>query len=290
MTSSVRVVGVLRIFGILIWCSTYTKSELQVLVAGLGRTGTRSLHEALEVLGYKAYHFIDFAHAQHWYKVTTGEATVHSLIDRIVEEEGYTAMMDNPTVDIYTDILKKYPTVKVILSVRDTPQQFAKSWKVLYETVEVTERDFSLGFPSFFQWIPAFWYLKRIRCFMGTTHLGLPQCHLLKQWSEYPDGWIEEQYERHNQHVMDTVPEDQLLVFNVEQGWSPLCQFLDKPVPTNKPFPHVKLNTSGGLHELKQTSIIVVWLWIPILLVIIVAVSWAFCWRSKHIPQHEKED
>jgi Sulfotransferase domain len=120
--------------------------------------------------------------------------------------------------------------------------------------------------------------------------LGLPQCHFLKQWNEYPDGWIEEQYVRHNQHVMDRVPEDQLLVFNVKEGWEPLCQFLGKPVPINKPFPHVKINTSSGLLELKETLIMVVWLWIPILVFIAATLSWACCWRKKHTPKHEKEE
>jgi hypothetical protein len=36
--------------------------------------------------------------------------------------------------------------------------------------------------------------------------------------------------------VKKTSPADQLLLFDVKQGWEPLCQFLDVPVPT-KEFP-----------------------------------------------------
>jgi hypothetical protein len=270
--------------------TSVARGELEVIGAGLGRTGTLSLHAALEELGYRAYHYVDFSHTKLWYEVTTGEATIDALLQKIVDEEGYTAIMDNPAADIYTDLLKKYPNAKVILSVRDSPQQFAKSWKVLYGTIEITERDFSLTFPSFFQWISPFWYLKRIRCFMGTTHLGLPECHLLKQWSDYPAGWIEEQYERHNRHVMEHVPAEQLLFFNVKAGWEPLCDFLEKPVPDGKPFPHVKVNTSSGLLELKQTLEIVVWSWIPISVFIVVMTSWAFCFRRRHTPEHTKQD
>ncbi|KAI1360434.1 hypothetical protein F5Y08DRAFT_348746 [Xylaria arbuscula] len=32
----------------------------------------------------------------------------------------------------------------------------------------------------------------------------------------------------------------------IEDGWEPLCKFLDKPVPKNEPFPHV--NTATGWH------------------------------------------
>ncbi len=45
-------------------------------------------------------------------------------------------------------------------------------------------------------------------------------------------------FKRHNQHVIDTCPKDKLLVFEVSQGWAPLCEFLDVPIP-DVPFPHV---------------------------------------------------
>jgi hypothetical protein len=32
---------------------------------------------------------------------------------------------------------------------------------------------------------------------------------------------------------------ENLLEFDVKQGWEPLCKFLDKEVPANKPFPHI---------------------------------------------------
>ena len=47
--------------------------------------------------------------------------------------------------------------------------------------------------------------------------------------TNFYDSWKEE--------VIKSVPEDQLLVFNVKQGWKPLCDFLDLPTPA-KPFPH----------------------------------------------------
>jgi hypothetical protein len=44
------------------------------------------------------------------------------------------------------------------------------------------------------------------------------------------NNWIED--------VKRTVPKDQLLVFNVKEGWEPLCKFLGVPVPQT-PFPRV---------------------------------------------------
>jgi len=34
------------------------------------------------------------------------------------------------------------------------------------------------------------------------------------------------------------VSEERLLVFDARHGWEPLCQFLNVPVPGDKPYPH----------------------------------------------------
>jgi hypothetical protein len=46
-------------------------------------------------------------------------------------------------------------------------------------------------------------------------------------------------YTRWNEEVRKVVPPKQLLVFNVKQGWEPLCAFLGVPVPKDKPFPRI---------------------------------------------------
>jgi len=43
-------------------------------------------------------------------------------------------------------------------------------------------------------------------------------------------------YHRHNEQVRALVPAGSLLVFNVKDGWGPLCEFLGRPVPS-RPFP-----------------------------------------------------
>ncbi|MGB7289597.1 MAG: sulfotransferase family protein, partial [Candidatus Macondimonas sp.] len=46
------------------------------------------------------------------------------------------------------------------------------------------------------------------------------------------------EYRRHVAEVQAAVPAERLLVFNVTQGWAPLCVFLDRPVP-DQPYPRV---------------------------------------------------
>ena len=43
-------------------------------------------------------------------------------------------------------------------------------------------------------------------------------------------------YDAHNQAVRREVPPEKLLVFNAWDGWEPLCDFLDVPVPA-APYP-----------------------------------------------------
>lgn len=38
-------------------------------------------------------------------------------------------------------------------------------------------------------------------------------------------------------HSLQNAPKDKLLVYNVKEGWEPLCKFLDIEVPST-PFPH----------------------------------------------------
>src|SRR5262249_24911563 len=49
-------------------------------------------------------------------------------------------------------------------------------------------------------------------------------------------------FERHNAEVQRTVPARKLLIYDVQEGWEPLCAFRGVPVP-NQPFP--KENTSA---------------------------------------------
>jgi len=57
-------------------------------------------------------------------------------------------------------------------------------------------------------------------------------------------------FERHVQEVKDRVPAERLLVYDVKEGWEPLCRFLHVAVPADKPFPH--LNETSAFHQMIQ--------------------------------------
>ena len=58
-------------------------------------------------------------------------------------------------------------------------------------------------------------------------------------------------YKRHYDEVMKTVPSPQLLVYNVKEGWGPLCTFLEVSVPPDEPFPHANIGLDFRKMELE---------------------------------------
>ena len=77
-------------------------------------------------------------------------------------------------------------------------------------------------------------------------------------------------YEKHNRDVKATVPRANLLVFNVKQGWRPLCEFLEVEACPTTPFPHVM--TSLQMQVVTVVIRIVTWVWpllplVPLLLI-----------------------
>ena len=76
---------------------------------------------------------------------------------------------------------------------------------------------------------------------------------------------LKETYNEYNSRVQEGIPEERLLTFNVKQGWKPLCEFLDVPVPEGIPFPHVhtRAKLEGEMFFLRMLT----WIW-PLVLMI----------------------
>ena len=56
-------------------------------------------------------------------------------------------------------------------------------------------------------------------------------------------------FKRHIEDVRGYVPSHRLLVYEVRQGWQPLCDFLEVHLP-NEPFP--RLNDAEAFKELME--------------------------------------
>ena len=100
--------------------------SLKVIGAGFGRTGTRSLKEALEMLGFApCHHMMEvFTHPEQvpfWDRVALGEK-----FDWEELFAAYQSSCDWPSCTFYKELAAYYPTAKIILSLRD-PKSWFKS-------------------------------------------------------------------------------------------------------------------------------------------------------------------
>ncbi len=63
-------------------------------------------------------------------------------------------------------------------------------------------------------------------------------------WDRLFDGRFEDRdhaiavFNEHIAEVKRTVPKERLLIFSVREGWGPLCDFLELPIPEGN-FPHI---------------------------------------------------
>jgi Sulfotransferase domain len=197
---------------------------IQVIGAGLGRTGTLSLKAALEELGFaRCYHMVEvLAHkddAGIWDAAARGES-----VDWDALFADYQSTVDWPSCSFYHELSERYPGAKVILTVRDPERWYDSARQTIYFVRS--------ALPG---WISLF--MPRMRTFGRMIDRII--------WTGTFQGRFEDRafaidvFKRHNDDVRRQVPADRLLVYDVREGWGPLCAFLGVPVPEGKPFPHL---------------------------------------------------
>lgn len=214
------------------------------------RTATLTQKVALEMLGLgPCYHMVDviadLEQAKLWDRALDGEAPWPEIFD------GYNSTVDWPGGYFYRELMDFYPEAKVLLSVRD-PDGWERSMR---QTVWAVRHGESL-----------------------LRLLSSAQAHVNPQWRGFlgmidrliwegkgtfagghdePAQLIDAML-RHNEQVQRDVPAERLLVWDVAEGWGPLCEFLALPVP-EVDLPHANDRTEflnriidGSLRSLQE--------------------------------------
>lgn len=135
---------------------------------------------------------------------------------------GYAAITDAPGAQLIPELMELYPDAKVVCTVRD-PVAWEKSF------AQVMDRMGAWFLPLVLLPVPGM-----IQYFKYLALLG-------EQWHRVY-GEVRptrRSYVRHMEWLREVVPEDRLVVFDVKDGWEPLCEALGKEVPRGLPFPHV---------------------------------------------------
>ncbi|CDS09961.1 hypothetical protein LRAMOSA02638 [Lichtheimia ramosa] len=200
-------------------------APLQVIGAGCGRTGTDSLREALNILGYNCHHMREIL-SRDLHPEIFLEAYVNpdKPVDWDKAYEGFDAAVDWPTASFVEPLLKKYPDAKWLLTDRD-PDSWYKSVKnTIHIAATSRSQEEIAALPE---------YLQRSYRMAKTVVLD----GALADPERFADEEaIKAYFNNHNEWVKKTIPADRLLVMQLGEGWDRLCEFLGKPVP-DAPYP-----------------------------------------------------
>jgi hypothetical protein len=200
-----------------------TVPSMQVIGAGFGRTGTLSFKRALEELGFgPTYHMQEAmrrpSHIRRWLDYArSGEADWDALF------AGFGSGVDYPVSCVWQELAAFYPDAKVVLTVRDPDRWWESTVSTIYGFRSAFAPWFQRAVPMAGQFVEMVDRLVWDGLFHGRV---TDRAHAV------------EVFNRHVEHVRSTCSNERLLVFDVADGWEPLCAFLDVSVP-DRPFPHL---------------------------------------------------
>ncbi len=211
---------------------------IKVIGAGNGRTGTVSMKLALEELGfgptYHMYELFENPERIHYWQ----EAYKTRTTDWDAVFEGYQSTVDYPGFLLYKEIYDYYPGSKVVLTTRDP-----ESW---YESASQTIFTASPNIWQKLKILTKLPFSKRMRQLMPV----FAQVDYL--WDVVFEGRLKDKdymikaFIDFEEKVKESIPDDDLLVFHIGDGWQPLCDFLGVPIPS-RPFP--KANERNKFHH-----------------------------------------
>ncbi len=186
---------------------------LQIIGPGFGRTGTNSLKVALEHLGFGPAHHMFEVRDHHeqlpaWQALARGEPGNWDAVFA-----GYRSQVDWPGARYWRELAAYYPDARVVLTVRDPDQWF--------DSVEKTISPFMAGRGTYDD--P---YINDVA----------DMAYRLIVAGVFDDRMTDRAhatavFRAHIAEVKAAIPAARLLVFDVAEGWEPLCAFLGCPVP-----------------------------------------------------------
>jgi hypothetical protein len=190
---------------------------MQVVGAGVGRTGTHSLKVALELLlGGPCHHMVEvFAHPEQ--VPVFHDAALGKPVDWHALFAGYVATVDWPGGAFWRELSEAYPDALVLLSTRESAEVW---WKSADRTVLEPMKG-SAEIP------------------VGTeAWMAMVRDLFANRFTDRYDDKdaLMAAYERHNAAVREGVPADRLLEWQPGDGWGPICERLGVDVP-DEPFP-----------------------------------------------------
>jgi hypothetical protein len=187
------------------------------------------LKDALETLGFGPCHHMEEVlmnppQVQHWQAIAAGQE-----VDLNDVYAGYTSQVDWPGAHIWKQAAKTFPDAKVIHSVRPEESWWNSYSATICKLLSIYE---TLPMPQHISDMIDATKSMLVTQTFGGDHLDREKC-------------LAAYRERQNE-VRDEIEPERLLIFDVAEGWEPLCEFLNVAVP-DTPFP--KRNNKADFWE-----------------------------------------
>jgi len=225
---------------------------VRVICVGLSRTGTSSLKAALsQLLPGRTYHAMDLLADinsretfKFWHQLSENTASKDD-IRTFFSDRHYSAVCDIPCLQYWQQIAGAFPNARIVLTVRDPVAWYHSVSTTLLPLVAQIDR-----------WS---WMLSLMCLTLYQSRHQIKLLEILFRQLRFKEFKEEETavrfYESWNSGVKEAVGKSNLLVFDVRDGWGPLCHFLGMEKP-DYPFP--RLNDSSALvtHQWYITLII----------------------------------
>lgn len=201
---------------------------IQILGAGFGRTGTKSLKLALEHLGFGLCYHMSELHENLERLVYWQQAMETGTTDWDALFEGYRSCVDWPGAFYWRELAAVYPEAKIILTVRPV-DAWVKSIRSTIFPALTSVAEMPPG-------------LARDR--RGMTLEIIANRTFDNRLDDEP--YLTDRFFRHVEDVRKFFPAERLLIYDVAEGWGPLCPFLGVDVPAED-FPFT--NTTREFQE-----------------------------------------
>jgi hypothetical protein len=185
---------------------------LKIVGSGLGRTGTKSMQTALNMLGFgPCHHMVEVFRQPEtmalWIEASKGK----DVWDEIFKD--YQSAVDYPTAAFWRQLADKYPDAKVLHTTRDADQWYESAYSTILSPNSPASRAGSGVQAEFF-----------------ASFAGQIRPHMEDR------AYMTDYFRKHDAEVKATIAPERLLVYEAGSGWEPLCRFLGAPVP-KEPYP-----------------------------------------------------
>jgi hypothetical protein len=187
---------------------------LSVICAGFGRTGTMSIKMALEKLGLGPCHHMEEvmknpSQLPNWQAAADGHQ-----VDWNDVFAGYNSAVDWPTAHYWRELADVYPNSKILLSVRPVDRWWDSFSGTIKKILEIRDT------------IPD----EYPRCVSDMAYKIIAEQTFKGTMDD--KSVVLAQYQKRIDDVKQTIPKNRLLIFDVTEGWVPLCNFLNLPIPS----------------------------------------------------------